>query len=426
MLIKQSTIKSKMKHSYIARQAILNEKSETIGYELLFRDSVDNKFPEIEHDVASSKLIIQNHIHGDIKTISMGKLSFINFTENCLIHKFPLMFDKDSIVIELVGAEKPTKKLLKIIKFYHEQGYMVALTEYDLAPHWDVLFPYIDIVKVDIEKINTKRIIPAVARMRPFNVAIAAEKVETRNQQQTLAEVGFDYFQGYFYHEPEIIKGQTLTPIKTQMLHLLSETFNYPMNFESVAEIISHDVNLTVGLLKMVNNVSTGVRVEITSLKQAAAYLGEDKLRQFVSILALSNLTTETTDEVCKQALITGKMMLALSDHVAFKSVNDFAFITGLLSAIEVMLSMPIDEIVKTMPLAQPIEIALVKHSGLLGQLLDLTTNYILGHEKLQSNKDLLASLQQYSLDAAFVQSEFLKASQWCKDLNIETIAQRD
>ena len=97
-----------MKHTYIARQAILNEKSETIGYELLFRDSSDNKFPDIEQDVASSKLIIQNHIHGDIKTISMGKLAFINFTENCLIHKFPLMFDKDSIVIELVGADKPT------------------------------------------------------------------------------------------------------------------------------------------------------------------------------------------------------------------------------------------------------------------------------------------------------------------------------
>ncbi len=79
-----------MKHTYIARQAILNEKLETIGYELLFRDSCDNKFPDIEHDVASSKLIIQNHIHGDIETISMGKLSFINFTENCLIHKFPL------------------------------------------------------------------------------------------------------------------------------------------------------------------------------------------------------------------------------------------------------------------------------------------------------------------------------------------------
>ena len=409
-----------MKNTYIARQAILNERSETIGYELLFRDSPDNKFPEVEHDIASSKLIIQNHIHGESQTISMGKLAFINFTENCLIHKFPLMFDKDTIVIELVGQEKPTKKLLKIIKFYHDEGYMIALTEYDLALHWDVLFPYIDIIKVDIEKINTKRLIPAVARMKPFNIAIAAEKVETRNQQQTLAEVGFDYFQGYFYHQPEIIEGQALAPIKTQMLNLLSETFNYPLNYETVAEIISHDVNLTVGLLKMVNNVATGTRVEITSLKQAAAYLGEEKLRQFVSILALSNLTSETTDEVCKQALITGKMMFALSNHAAFKSVNDFAFITGLLSAIEVMLSMPIAEIMKTMPLAEPIETALVKHDGLLGQLLDLTTSFILGREKLKTDGSLANSLNQYSLDKKLVQDEFLKASQWCKALNIE------
>jgi len=409
-----------MKNTYIARQAILNEKSETIGYELLFRDSPDNKFPEVDQDIASSKLIIQNHIHGDIKTISMGKLAFINFTENCLIHKFPLMFDKDSIVIELVGQEKPTKKLLKIIKFYHEKGYKVALTEYDLAPHWDLLFPYIDIVKVDIEKINTKRLISVITRMKPFNIAIAAEKVETRNQQQTLAEVGFDYFQGYFYHQPEIIEGQTLAPIKIQMLNLLNETFNYPLNYKTVAEIISHDVSLTIGLLKMVNNMATGTRIEITSLKQAATYLGEDKLRQFVSILALSNLTSDKPDEVCTQALITGKMMLALSDEYAFKSVHDFAFITGLLSAIETMLSIPMAEIVKTMPLAQPIETALVEHDGLLGKLLDLTTSFILGRETLKTDTTLAISLERYSLDKKLVQKEFLKASEWCQKLNIE------
>ena len=46
-----------------------------------------NKFPEIDPDVASSKLIIQNHIHGDIKALSMGKVSFINFNV-CLAHFF--------------------------------------------------------------------------------------------------------------------------------------------------------------------------------------------------------------------------------------------------------------------------------------------------------------------------------------------------
>jgi len=409
-----------MKNTYIARQAILNHRSETIGYELLFRDSLNNTFPEVGQDIASSKIIVQNHLHGDIQALTMGKLAFINFTENCLIHKFPLMFAKESIVIELVGHEKPTQKLLKIIKYYHEKGYKIALTEYDLAKHWQVLFPYIDIIKVDIEKINTKRLISELETLKTYNISICAEKVETKLQKQTLAEIGFNFFQGYFYHQPEIIEGQTLTSTKVQMLQLLSETFNYPLNYNKVAEIISQDVNLTIGLLKMVNNVSTGTKVEITSLKQAATYLGDEKLRQFVSILALSNLTSDCADEVCKQALITGKMMAALSRCNGFQAISDYAFITGLLSAIEVILSMPINEIVKTMPLAEPIENALVAHQGILGELLNLTTAYILGAEPgsdLLSGESIEQLISKYALNKKDIQQEFLTASKWCQDL---------
>jgi len=412
-----------MKNTYIARQAILNEKAETIGYELLFRDSLDNKFPEVGQDIASSKLIVQNHLYGDIQTLTMGKLAFINFTENCLIHKFPLMFAKESIVIELVGHEKPTKKLLKIIRFYHDEGYRIALTEYDLAKHWQALFPYIDIIKVDIEKINTKRLISALESIKPYNIRVCAEKVETKFQKQTLAEIGFNYFQGYFYHQPEIVQGQTLTSAKLQMLQLLNETFTYPLNFNNIAKIISQDVNLTIGLLKMVNNVSIGTKVEIISLKQAAAYLGEEKLRQFVSILAFSNLTSDCADEVCKQALITGKMMAALSHLNGFQAISDYAFITGLLSAIEIILAMPIDEIVKTMPLAQPIENALVTHQGILGELLNLTKAYILGAEPgtdLLPNESIDQLISKYGLNKQDMQQDFLAASQWCLDLSHE------
>lgn len=401
-----------MYSTYIARQAILDRNSKTIGYELLFRDSPQNQFPEIDQDVASSKLIIQNHLQGDIKTISLGKLAFINFTEKCLINKYPLMFDKSSIVIELVGHQSPTDRLVKIVKYYSEKGYKIALTEYDVDDRWDALFPYIQIIKVDVEKINPKRLQPVIQRVKPFNIKLAAEKVETNFQLQSLAEVGFNFYQGFFYHTPEIVEGQTLAPIKTQMLHLISETFNTPLNYDAIAEIISHDVNLTVGLLKMVNNVATSTRVEITSLKQATAYLGEEKLKQFVTILALSKLTTEKTDEVSKQALITAKLMTSLASKSPFSEISDFAFITGLLSAIEVILSMPINEIVKTMPLASPIEKALVSHDGLLGELLVLTTNYITG-----TGDNIKNMIEAYSLDADFIHKEFVQASRWCKEL---------
>jgi len=403
-----------MQISYIARQAILDRNNQTVGYELLFRDSPENKFPEIDQDIASSKLIIQNHFQGDIQSVSLGKLAFINFTEKCLIDKYPLMFDKKTIVIELVGHQSASHRLLKIVKFYHDKGYQVALTEYDLDKKWDVLFPYIAMIKINTEIINAKRLRPVVERLKAFDIKLIAEKVETNFQLQSLAEVGFNYYQGFFYHEPEIIEGQTLVPIKSQMLHLISETFNKPLDFDHIAEIIGHDVNLTVGLLKLVNNVSTGTRVEITSLKQAAAYLGEDKLKQFVTILALSKLSSDKTSEVSRQSLITARLMSSLAKESAFIEISDFAFITGLLSAIEVILSMPIDEILKTMPLAKPIEEALVSHSGLLGELLQLTLNYITG-----DGENIQQLTEFYRLDANFIHKEFVNASNWCKSLGI-------
>ncbi len=401
-----------MQSTYIARQAILDNHSNTIGYELLFRNSADNKFPEIDLDVASSKLIIQNHFHGDIQALSMNKPAFINFTENCLVHKYPLVFDKESIVIELVGHQVPEQRLLKIIQYYYDKGYKIALTEYDLSSKWDVLFPYLSIIKVDLEKINSKRLLSVVKKLKPFGIKLIAEKVETKYQQQSLVEVGFDYYQGFYYHEPEVIEGKTLTPIKIQMLNLLSETFTYPLNFDNIADIISHDVNLTFSLLKMVNNVATSTRVEITTLKQAAAYLGEEKLRQFVSILALSNLASDSTDELTKQALITGKLMTALAAESPFKEIQDLAFITGLLSEIEAMLSMPMAEIMKNMPLSTKIENALINHDGILGDLLNLTTEYMTGQ-----SDDVLQRINNYSLDASFIQQEFVSASQWCNNL---------
>ncbi|WP_286232447.1 EAL and HDOD domain-containing protein [Thalassotalea sediminis] len=403
-----------MYSTYIARQAILDRNSKTIGYELLFRDSPDNKFPEIDQDVASSKLIIQNHLQGDIKAIVLGKLAFINFTEKCLINKYPLMFDKNSIVIELVGHSSPTERLLKIVKYYCDKGYKIALTEYDLDERWDVLFPYLSMIKVDIEKQNPKRLQPVVQRLKNFDIKLTAEKVETKFQLQSLAEVGFNFYQGYFYHEPEMVEGQTLAPIKTQMLHLISETFNTPLDYDKIAKIISHDVNLSVGLLKMVNNVATSTRVEITSLKQATAYLGEEKLKQFVTILALSKLTSEKTDEASKQALITARLMTSLAKESAFKEISDFAFITGLLSAIEVILSMPMDEIVKTMPLADPITKALVSHDGLLGELLVLTTDYITGN-----GENISDLINAYGLEASFIHNEFVAACRWCEELGV-------
>ncbi|REL26698.1 HDOD domain-containing protein [Thalassotalea euphylliae] len=401
-----------MYSTYIARQAILDRNANTIGYELLFRDSSKNEFPIVDPDVASAKLIIQNHIHGDIEAITMGKVAFINFTQECLVHKFPLLFDPKSIVIEVAEQENNAERLLKLVKSYHQRGYQLALTAYDTGRKWDAFFPYLAYIKVDIDVINPKRLFSVSERLKPYDIKLVAEKVESNLQLLSLVEVGFNYYQGYFYHEPEIIEGQTLAPVKAQMVSLMNEAFKSPMDFDAIARVISQDVQLSVGLLKMVNNVATGTRVEITSLKQAAAYLGEEKLRQFVSILALSKMTTEKTQEAAKQALVTAKLMEAIAGQGMFVQIKELAFITGLLSSIDVVLGQPISEVVRQIPLAKPIELALLGNDGLLGELLTLTTSYILGN-----SEEINSLIDTYMLDAQIIHQDFVAASKWCQSL---------
>ena len=103
------------------------------------------------------------------------------------------MFDKNSIIIELVGYSTNPSRLVKIAKYYADKGYKIALTEYDLNSKWDGTFPYITMIKVDVEAINPKRLQPIVERIRNFNIQLVAEKVETDLQLQSLTEVGFNF-----------------------------------------------------------------------------------------------------------------------------------------------------------------------------------------------------------------------------------------
>ena len=66
------------------------------------------------------------------------------------------------------------------------------------------------------------------------------------------------------------------------------------------------------------------------------------------------------------------------------------------------------------MPLATPIEKALVNHDGLLGELLKFTTDYITG---IDDNMGEL--INTYSLDPDFIHKEFVEASRWCSQLGL-------
>ncbi|MBA6364959.1 hypothetical protein H4J42_14530, partial [Colwellia sp. BRX8-8] len=128
-------------NTFIARQAILDINLKTIGYELLFRDRLENVFNGDSPEKATSKVILQNHILGDLADVCLGKLAFINFDEFTLLQKSPLLFNPKNIVVEIIETVNISDELVFNVAQLHKKGYVIALDNYNFESKWEVFFP---------------------------------------------------------------------------------------------------------------------------------------------------------------------------------------------------------------------------------------------------------------------------------------------
>ena len=65
---------------YAARQPILDRNKQLFAYELLFRDGIDNVFPDVNGDHATSRIIEASAFNVELSDFTANKPAFINFT----------------------------------------------------------------------------------------------------------------------------------------------------------------------------------------------------------------------------------------------------------------------------------------------------------------------------------------------------------
>jgi len=400
-----------LKNKFIARQAILDRNMDTYGYELLHRDSLDNIFKDLPPEKATSQVIYQNHVLGDISDICLGKIAFINFDKITILQDVALLFDKKDIVIELLESIDITAEVIFKVSELYKKGYQVALDDYDFSDRWNALFPFISIIKVDVEDISISQIESLKARLSSIvrEIKIVTERVETLDQFQALKSIGVDYFQGYFFHKPEIKSGYSVSPLKLNLLQLFLEVYKPNLEFDAIAQIVSRDIVLVSGTLKLVNSAAESNKVEITSIKQAITYLGSDKVKQYVAIISMSTLSSDEPNELFLESIVRAKTMEYISNKGKFKQVKEVAFMTGVLSNLGSILNVPLDNLLEGLPVSSEVKLALNNQQGILFELLMLAKFY----EKPEHEhaKDILV---KYNIEESFHFDCYKKALKWC------------
>lgn len=398
--------------AYVARQPIVDQQGELFAYELLFRDGKSNCFPDVTPDEATSRILATSHLNVGLETITNNTLAFINFHTDTLLHRLPTSLAPDKVVVEITETVDVSDELIEACRYFKQKGYTLALDDYDLEEKWQSLLPFISVVKFDITTVTDKQIRDTIPGLKAKHIQLVAERVETKQQFEYYKDLGFDYFQGYFFSKPEIIKHRKMSASNVNMLELLKENSAEKLNIENINKIIQRDVSLSYQLLRFINNPSVNKQTKITSLKHAMHYMGEQEVRKFIALLSLANLTSEGNQELLSMSLVRARFCELT--YIARKKTDSkhMGFLTGILSLIDTMMHQDMETLINQLPLPAEVKSALCGENNELTSCLALARALEAGHWR---QVKLIA--QELKLNQKTLHENYMQAIAWATSM---------
>lgn len=345
---------------YFARQAILNRKNNVVAYELFYRDGSNNSFPDIDPHLASSKLIGQTHLNHGLKRCTGGKPALINFSEESLLNGLPYIVPPNTMMIEILETVTPSDEVYAAVLEFKKAGYQIALDDFCYRPEWFKFLKLANIIKFDIQETPLDSIVKLVSYLRDkTSIKLLAEKVETKEEYIKAKKMGFSFFQGYFFCQPEIQSHKQPKANESVLLELYQESLRPELDTKKLTEVFKKDALLAFKLLCYVNAGGFPLTQKISSIKQAFLYLGEHQLRRLVALLVTSILAHDKPTEVTSLSIIRAKFC----EEVAIKiqpSLADDAYMTGMFSMLDVLFNCEMESILNRLPVTDVIENTLV------------------------------------------------------------------
>lgn len=387
----------------LARQPVFNKSQDVVAYLLLYRN--DNNALTINDHLATSSVILNTYAsicqHGQVRSLPC----YLKLTDTTLMaENFPEL-PKENFILEILGHSDITPALIERVKELGEQGYRLALSEYKPEPKFEPLLNLVHILKLDLQSIGLDTLPAMVKHLRPYNLELLADKVETKEEFRKCYELGFALFQGYFLSKPEPVKGKKLGSSKVLLLQMMVELQNPQATAQSVEQIVINDPLLTYRILRVVNSAAFNFPREIESLSHAISLLGFDQIRKWVSLFLVTD-TQEKPEELTRSMLVRGRMCELLAEMLGREQpINNF--IAGLFSKLDALLDMEMPDLLTQVSLQNDVKAALLNHEGQLGQILEQVCQYESGEFDDMT----------FLLDKAFYETAYRHSLNWSQQV---------
>ncbi|MFG0319706.1 MAG: EAL and HDOD domain-containing protein [Planctomycetota bacterium JB042] len=351
----------------IGRQPICDAKQEVVGYELLYRSDNGVSARDVDGDQATASVTINALLDFGLDHLVGPQPAFVNLTRRFLLDRHWQSFPQDRVYLEILESVPEDDEVMAALHEAKDLGYRIALDDVVDPKHQSGILALADVVKVDFPQLDRDGLSRLVDDLARPGRRLLAEKVETPEQFDLCRGLGYDWFQGFFFCRPKVIRRRRVPTDRLSLLRLLARMQDPDLDIHEAREIIERNVALSYQMLRIVNSAMYSLPVAIESIQQAIVLLGLTRIRRYVALLLLSDIDDKPR-ELMHTALVRGRTceMLASSRRLD----TDSAFCVGLLSVLDALTDLPMDEALQSIRLAPPLESALRSREGELGDLL--------------------------------------------------------
>jgi EAL and modified HD-GYP domain-containing signal transduction protein len=361
---------------FLARQPIFDRNLKTFGYELLFRGGLDNIFPNIDGDTASSSVLSNSFLCIGLDQLTGNRKAFINFTQNLLLKEVPCLFSPQLLFSEILENIEPDEALIAAVRRMTAKGCQFALDDFSFHEMATPLIRHVSIIKIDVQQTPIAKAKELIDHFAGQPIRFLAEKVETYEEFAQALQCGFSLFQGYFFSRPETIQERSIAPSKIHMLQIIREVNREDADIDRLETLIKTDLSLSYRLLKYLNSAYFNRPIKIQSIKEAILFLGLSEVKKLVMLIATAKLAESKPNELIRLSIMRAKLCEVAGQLSGYEGDSSELFLLGLFSLMNAILDRDMERIVGQLPLSDALKRALIREEGRLGCYLKLIRCY--------------------------------------------------
>lgn len=283
---------------------------------------------------------------------------------------------RDRLVLLCDNSIANTDAYRKRLKELKQGGYTLAIFKLPVAQfeNYKEILKLMDYIILDCKKIDVMKAKIYFAHQYP-KLKICVGNVEKQELFDWVKQdKAFHLFEGRFYRIP-VTKGKTaIEPLKVNYLELMNTVNDADYELTQAADIIGRDTALVLSLLEMVNRIS--VNSKVTSIRHAAAILGQKELKKWINTVITKELCADRPNEITRISLLRAKFAECLAPSFGLGLKASELFLMGLFSVLDIILNVPLEEGLARVNVSKDISDALINHKGELADVYDFILAY--------------------------------------------------